>query len=144
MSRSRPNIILILTDDQGYGDLGRHGNPVLETPNMDRLFEESVRFEDFCVSPSCSPSRCALMTGMHEFKSGVSHTIHGRNRSPTSLAATRQKQNSDAASGILKSKRRTRLLSRPTCGDLAERAGPCLPETVAAPNSRGLPRIVGL
>lgn len=64
----QPNIIFILTDDQGYGDVSRHGNPVLRTPNMDRLHDESVRFEDFCVSPSCSPSRCAIMTGMHEFK----------------------------------------------------------------------------
>ena len=83
---TRPNIILILTDDQGYGDVGRHGNPVLETPHMDRLFDESVRFGDFCVSPSCSPSRCALMTGMHEFWSGVTHTIQGRNT--MSLEAT--------------------------------------------------------
>lgn len=53
---------------------------------MDRLHDESARFEDFCVSPSCSPSRCAIMTGMHEFKSGVTHTIPGRNR--MSLAST--------------------------------------------------------
>lgn len=77
---TRPNIIFILTDDQGYGDVTRHGNPVLQTPHMDKLHDESVRFEDFCVSPSCSPSRCALMTGMHEFKGGVTHTIQGRNR----------------------------------------------------------------
>lgn len=71
---NKPNIIFILTDDQGYGDLGAHANPVLKTPCMDQLFRESVRFRDFCVSPSCSPTRCALMTGMHEFKSSVSHT----------------------------------------------------------------------
>jgi hypothetical protein len=47
---------------------------------MDRLFEASVRFEDFCVAPTCAPSRCALMTGMHEFKSGVTHTLSPRNR----------------------------------------------------------------
>jgi len=77
---TQPNIIFILTDDQGYGDVGRHGNPVLKTPNMDALHDESVRLQDFCVSPSCSPSRCALMTGRHEFRSGVTHTIYGRNR----------------------------------------------------------------
>lgn len=77
---SKPNFIFILTDDQGYGDVSRHGNPVLRTPNMDRLHDESVKFNDFCVSPSCSPSRCALMTGKHEFKSGVTHTILGRNQ----------------------------------------------------------------
>ena len=48
-----PNIILILTDDQGYGDAGCNGNPVLKTPNLDRLHREGVRFEDFQVSPTC-------------------------------------------------------------------------------------------
>ena len=52
----RPNILFILSDDQGYGDLGAHGNPVLRTPNLDRLRSESVRFTDFQVSPTCSPT----------------------------------------------------------------------------------------
>jgi arylsulfatase len=82
----RPNIILILTDDQGYGDLGRHGNPVIQTPHLDRFYDESVRFTDFCVSPTCSPTRSSIMTGRHEFKSGVSHTAFGRER--LSLKAT--------------------------------------------------------
>lgn len=76
----RPNIILILTDDQGYGDCGRHGHPLLKTPNMDRLYDESVRFDNFYVSPSCSPTRASLLTGMHEFKNGVTHTINPRQR----------------------------------------------------------------
>jgi len=75
---SKPNIIIILTDDQGYGDIGRHGHPYLKTPNMDRLHDESVRFDNFYVSPSCSPTRASLMTGMHEFKNGVTHTIQPR------------------------------------------------------------------
>lgn len=70
----RPNIIFILTDDQGYGDLGRHGHPLLKTPHIDRLHDESVRLDNFYVSPSCSPTRAALLTGMHEFRSGVTHT----------------------------------------------------------------------
>jgi arylsulfatase A-like enzyme len=74
----RPNIIFILTDDQGYGYLGANGNPVLETPNMNRLHEEGARFENFVVSSTCVPTRCALMTGMHEFRSGVTHTVAGR------------------------------------------------------------------
>jgi arylsulfatase A-like enzyme len=74
-SRSRPNIVFVLTDDQGYGDLSSHGNPILKTPNMDKLRSQSVRFTDFSVSPCCAPTRCALMTGMHEFKSGVTHTL---------------------------------------------------------------------
>ena len=72
---TKPNIVLILTDDQGYGDLGRHGHPLLRTPNLDRLYDESVRFDRFYVSPSCSPTRAALMTGMHEFRNGVTHTM---------------------------------------------------------------------
>ena len=75
---SKPNIIFILTDDQGYGDVGRHGHPLLKTPNMDALHDQSVRFESFYVSPSCSPTRAALLTGMHEFRNGVTHTTAPR------------------------------------------------------------------
>src|SRR5437868_2522678 len=77
-SAKKPNIILIITDDQGYGDLSCHGNPVLKTPNIDKLHARSVRFTDFHVSPTCAPTRAALMTGRHEFKNGVTHTIHER------------------------------------------------------------------
>jgi len=76
----RPNIVLILTDDQGYGDFSCHGNPILKTPHLDRLHDESVRFTDFHVSPTCSPTRASLMTGRHEFRSGVTHTIFERER----------------------------------------------------------------
>ncbi len=76
----RPNIILILTDDQGYGELSCHGNPILKTPNLDRLHAESTRFTNFQVSPTCAPSRASLLTGKHEFRSGVTHTIYGRER----------------------------------------------------------------
>src|SRR5262245_52818157 len=76
----KPNIIILLTDDQGYGDIGRHGNPFLKTPNLDRLHEESVRFTDFHVSPTCAPTRSALLSGRHEFKNGVTHTILERER----------------------------------------------------------------
>lgn len=85
----RPNIILILTDDQGYGDFSCHGNPILKTPHLDRLHAEGRRFLDFMVSPTCSPTRAALLTGRHEFKSGVTHTIYERERlapSATTLA----------------------------------------------------------
>jgi arylsulfatase len=77
---TKPNIVFILTDDQGYGDLSCHGNPILQTPNIDRLHAEGVRFRDFHVSPTCSPTRAALLTGRHEFKSGVTHTILERER----------------------------------------------------------------
>lgn len=76
----QPNIIFIITDDQGYGDVSAHGNPILKTPNLDRLHSESFRFEDFHVSPTCAPTRSALFTGRHEFKNGVTHTILERER----------------------------------------------------------------
>jgi arylsulfatase len=83
---AQPNIIFILTDDQGYGDISAHGNPVLKTPHLDRLRAEGVRFTDFHVSPTCSPTRSALFTGRHEFKNGVTHTVLERER--MTLAAT--------------------------------------------------------
>jgi arylsulfatase A-like enzyme len=77
---SRPNIVIVMTDDQGYGDLSCHGHPVLKTPNLDRLSAESLRFTSFFVSPTCAPTRAAMLTGRHEFKSGVTHTINERER----------------------------------------------------------------
>ncbi|MFY0626577.1 MAG: arylsulfatase [Reichenbachiella sp.] len=74
-----PNVILILTDDQGYGDLSCHGNKYLNTPNIDRLYEESVRFTDFHVDPTCAPTRAALMTGKYSHHAGVWHTVSGGN-----------------------------------------------------------------
>jgi arylsulfatase len=76
----RPNIIYVMTDDQGYGDIAAHGNPILETPNLDRLREQSVRLTEFHASPTCAPTRAALMTGRHEFRSGITHTIQERER----------------------------------------------------------------
>ena len=73
-----PNVLIILTDDQGLSDLGFYGNPSLETPNLDALARDSVRLEDFLASPTCSPTRAALLTGKHEFKVGITHTISGR------------------------------------------------------------------
>jgi arylsulfatase A-like enzyme len=87
---TRPNILFILTDDQGYGDISAHGNPVLKTPNLDRLRSEAVRFADFHVSPTCSPTRSALLTGRHEFKNGVTHTILERERLTPKAAALAQ------------------------------------------------------
>lgn len=74
----RPNIVLILADDQGYGDLGCHGNPVLKTPHLDRLYRQSVRLTNFHVDPTCSPTRSALMTGRYSTRVGVWHTVMGR------------------------------------------------------------------
>ena len=77
---AHPNIIFILSDDQGYGDFSCHGNPILKTPNLDRFHDEAVRFTDFHVSPTCAPTRSALITGRHEFRNGVTHTIFERER----------------------------------------------------------------
>lgn len=73
-----PNVVLVMTDDQGYGDLACHGNPVLKTPQLDRLYATSVRLTDYHVSPTCSPTRAALMTGRYCNRTGVWHTILGR------------------------------------------------------------------
>ena len=66
-----PNVLLIITDDQGYGDLGFHGNTVLQTPVLDALAEESVRFSNFYVSPVCAPTRSSLLTGRYSLRTGV-------------------------------------------------------------------------
>ena len=76
----RPNIILVMTDDQGMGDLSCMGNKVLRTPNLDRLHAMSTRFTDFHVSPTCAPSRSSIFSGRHEFRNGVTHTIKERER----------------------------------------------------------------
>ena len=74
----RPNVVLVITDDQGYGDLGCHGNKVIRTPNLDRLHGQSVRLTNFHVGPTCSPTRASLMTGRYCNRTGVWHTIMGR------------------------------------------------------------------
>ena len=73
-----PNVILIMTDDQGYGEVAAHGNPVIKTPHLDRLHASSVRLTDFHVDPTCSPTRSALLTGRYSTRTGVWHTINGR------------------------------------------------------------------
>ena len=87
---SRPNIILIMTDDQGKGDLSCLGNKVLKTPNLDKLRSQSTRFTDFHVSPTCAPTRSAIMSGRHEFRNGVSHTILERERMALSTTTIAQ------------------------------------------------------
>ncbi|MFO8013128.1 MAG: sulfatase-like hydrolase/transferase [Phycisphaerae bacterium] len=73
-----PNVVLVITDDQGYYDLSCHGNPVLKTPNLDRLHAESTHLADFHVDPTCAPTRSALMTARYSSRVGVWHTIIGR------------------------------------------------------------------
>ena len=75
-----PNIVLVMPDDVGYGDYSFVGNPVIQTPAIDGFSQQSVRFTDVQVAPTCSPTRSSIMTGRHEFRNGVTHTIHERER----------------------------------------------------------------
>ena len=77
-SPEKPNVILIVVDDQGYGDIAAHGNEWIKTPNIDNLYANSTRLTDFHVSPTCAPTRAALMTGHHNYRTGVFFTIKGR------------------------------------------------------------------
>lgn len=88
-SAAPPNVVLVIADDQGYGDIGRHGNAMVRTPHLDRLHDESVRFTRFHVDPTCSPTRAALLTGRYSTRTGVWHTVMGRSllyRDETTLA----------------------------------------------------------
>ena len=80
IAEQKPNIIFLLTDDQGYGDLACHGHPLLKTPNLDKLHGQSIRFTDHQVSPTCAPTRAALMSGKDPFRVGITHTILERER----------------------------------------------------------------
>lgn len=74
----QPNVIIVITDDQGYGDLGCSGNPIVKTPNIDRFHEQAVRLTNYHVDTTCSPTRAALMTGRYSNRVGVWHTVQGR------------------------------------------------------------------
>ena len=76
-SNQRPNVIIIITDDQGYGDLGFHGNKWVKTPAIDALAERSIRFNNFHVSPVCAPTRASLMTGRYSLRTGIRDTYNG-------------------------------------------------------------------
>ena len=71
----RPNVVFILTDDQGWGTLGCYGNRLVPTPNLDRLAAEGVRFTDAYVMPQCTPTRAAFLTGQHTARNGMWHVI---------------------------------------------------------------------
>jgi arylsulfatase A-like enzyme len=74
----RPNVVLIITDDQGYGDVGFHGNEMIQTPHLDDLARQSFRLTNFHVDPTCAETRSALMSGQYSCRVGVWHTIMGR------------------------------------------------------------------
>ena len=76
--KRRPNVVLIMTDDQGFGDMSCHGNAKLKTPNIDRVCNEGVEFTQFFVCPVCAPTRAALMTGRYNYRTGAIDTYLGR------------------------------------------------------------------
>lgn len=88
-NNSRPNIILVMTDDQG-SNLSWMGHPILRTPNIDKFADQSLYFSQYFVSPTCAPTRSAIMSGRHEFKNGVTHTIYGRERMALSVTTLPQ------------------------------------------------------
>lgn len=75
---AKPNIVLVITDDQGYGDLACYGNPIIKTPNIDKLASESSQLSNYHVAPTCSPTRAALQSGHWTDRAGAWHTIMGR------------------------------------------------------------------
>ena len=77
-AESRPNVVIVLADDQGYGDFSCYGNPILKTPNLDRLREQCVRFTDFHVTPMCTPTRGELMSGQDAVRNGATSVTGGR------------------------------------------------------------------
>jgi arylsulfatase A-like enzyme len=78
LAQTRPNVLLILTDDQGYGDLSLHGNPHVTTPNIDRFAKAGIQFDRFFVSPLCAPTRASLLTGRYSLRTGVWGVTHSK------------------------------------------------------------------
>ncbi len=78
VAQSPPNILLVITDDQGFGDLGANGNPIVQTPRTDAFAKEAVRLKNFYVSPVCSPTRSSLLSGQYNYRTGVVDTFIGR------------------------------------------------------------------
>ncbi len=75
--KTRPNILMIVSDDQGYGDLGAHGNALIDTPVLDKLFSEGIELERFYVSPVCAPTRASVLTGRYHHRTGVNGVFQG-------------------------------------------------------------------
>lgn len=97
----RPNIIIVMPDDMGYGDLGVTGNPVIRTPNLDRFAAQSTTLTDFYVSPVCSPTRASLMTGRYNYRTRVIDTFKGRSMmDPAEVTLAERLQQVGYATGI--------------------------------------------
>ena len=85
---ARPNVIVVMTDDQGYPELSVHGNPVLQTPNLDLLHGQSVRLSDYHVSPMCTPPRGQLLTGLDAARTGAVNGLRSSARTPAGPASS--------------------------------------------------------
>jgi arylsulfatase A len=77
-NKQKPNVLLIMTDDQGYGDIRSHGNPLIDTPTIDNFARQSARFDRFFVSPVCAPTRASLLTGRYHLRTGTHGVTRGR------------------------------------------------------------------
>jgi arylsulfatase A-like enzyme len=98
--QGRPNIVIFLTDDQGWGDLGYHGNPYVKTPKMDAFCSEAIQLNRFHVSPVCSPTRASLMTGRYNFRTGVSSVAGGCDMDPQEVTLAETLKAAGYATGI--------------------------------------------
>ena len=97
----RPNIVVIMPDDQGYGDHGVTGNSVIRTPNIDALAKNSASMSDFYVCPVCSPTRASLMTGRYHYRTRVVDTFKGRSMmEPNEVTVAEVLQEAGYATGI--------------------------------------------
>lgn len=96
----RPNVVLILTDDQGWGDLGIHGNPYLETPHLDQLAQEGLQHTNFYVNPLCAPTRASLLTGRYNLRTGTRWVSNGlENMRPEEFTLAEMFKSADYATG---------------------------------------------
>src|SRR5690606_27471511 len=84
--RDRPNFVMVMTDDQGYGDVGYMGNPEIKTPNLDDMAKSGLRLDRFYTAPVCSPTRAAVLTGRHPNRAGVFSWGHALRPQEQSIA----------------------------------------------------------
>ena len=78
LAKQNPNVIIVMTDDLGYGDIGIHGNPIIKTPALDKLQQESFRLSDFHVASKCTPTRGQLLSGLDAMNNGATRVCQGR------------------------------------------------------------------
>lgn len=101
VASAKPNIVIVLADDLGYGDLGCHGNAIVKTPHLDAFAREAVEFSQFHVSPVCSPTRASLMTGRYNFRTGVADVFRDATRmDPAEVTMAERLRDAGYATGL--------------------------------------------